>query len=239
MKLIKDNIPNTITCLNLLSGVMAVIMAFSVDTPVRGTMLTGMQWAFIFIGCAAVFDFLDGAVARMLGAYSELGKELDSLSDLVSFGVAPSLVLYNYLSGGDGVAQWVPWVALFIPAMGALRLARFNIDTRQASSFIGLPIPANALLWIGWTDWMRLHGYPGDVVTSVIIVLGALLMVSNITMFSLKFKNFGWRENFRRYILIAAAVTFVATEGIPGLAWTVLFYLLMSLLSPRRAAAKR
>lgn len=227
---IKANIPNTITCLNLLSGVMACIFAFHYSE-IFGTLL-GYQWAFVCIGAAALFDFCDGAVARLLHAYSDLGKELDSLSDLVSFGIAPALIVFNTINlfnTGDALTL-SPWafVALVIPVMGALRLARFNIDTRQTTSFIGLPIPACAIFWIGLVGWLHRTEAFNNWILSVVIILMALMMVSGVRMFSLKFKNFGFRENFRRYMLLLAALLFVVSNGISGLAWTILFYILVS-----------
>ncbi len=227
---IKANIPNTITCLNLLSGVMACIFAFHYNE-IFGTLL-GYQWAFVCIGAAALFDFCDGAAARLLHAYSDLGKELDSLSDLVSFGIAPALIVFNTINlfnTGDALTL-SPWafVALVIPVMGALRLARFNIDTRQTTSFIGLPIPACAIFWIGLVGWLHRTEAFNNWILSVVIILMALMMVSGVRMFSLKFKNFGFRENFRRYMLLLAALLFVISNGISGLAWTILFYILVS-----------
>lgn len=225
-------IPNTITSLNLVSGVLASILAFAYDTPLGP--LTGFQWAFIAIAAAAVFDFLDGASARLLHAYSDLGKELDSLADLISFGMAPALLVYNtilYFNPG-----FTPWAlaSLLIVVLGAIRLAKFNIDTRQTTFFIGLPIPANAIFWIGWIAWMHAHTYPGNIATAIIILLVSLLMVSNIRMFSLKFKNFNVRENFRRYVIIIAAILFLITDGIAGLAWTILLYLLISVVYSKK-----
>ena len=226
--MIKRNIPNTITCLNLVSGVMAIIAAFHGSQPYWGS-LTGFQWAYIFIGIAAIMDFCDGFAARLLHAYSNLGKELDSLCDLVSFGVAPAMLVYQVMTEGNGL-PWLPYIAIFIAVMGALRLARFNIDDRQTTSFIGLPIPANAIFWIGATAWIADRGYPGDVVMAILTVAVSLLMVCNIRMFSLKFKNLDWRENFRRYVLVVGFVIFVATLGLSGLAWTIILYLSISLL---------
>lgn len=226
---LKAHIPNTITTCNLLSGILAVIAAFHRDGPYWG--LTGYDWTFILIGAAAVFDFCDGASARLLRAYSNVGKELDSLSDLVSFGVAPSLLLFNVMTAATG--SWTAYLALFIAAMGALRLARFNVDDRQTTSFIGLPIPASAIFWIGAVAWIRIHGYPGDGPVLLLVAVMSLLMVSGVRMFSLKFKNWGWRENLRRYVIIGAAVLFVITDGIPGLAWTIVLYVLISLFGRR------
>lgn len=224
---IKNNIPNTITCLNLLSGAVACILAFHYSEQLGP--LQGYQWAFICIGAATIFDFFDGAAARLLHAYSALGKELDSLADSVSFGLAPAMLMFNTINEYNGT-DFSPWafIALFIPIIGALRLAKFNIDDRQTTSFIGLPIPACAIFWIGTTGWIQSHTYPGNVALAVIIVVMSLMMVSRMRMFSLKFKNFNFKENFRRYAILAAAILFVATEGIAGFAWTILLYILIS-----------
>lgn len=231
LKRIIPHIPNTITCLNLLSGSIACILSFSAEEQI-GT-LYGWQWAFIFIGFAAIFDFCDGAAARLLHAYSLVGKELDSLSDLISFGMAPALLMFNTICHYNGGMVWWAFIALFIAVIGALRLARFNVDDRQTTTFIGLPIPANAIFWIGFIAWMHAHIYPGNIATAVIIVVMSLLMVSRMRMFSLKFKNFRWRENFRRYAILFAAILFVVAEGVPGLAWTIILYILISAVTPK------
>lgn len=232
LRKITPHIPNTITCLNLISGAIACILALHYDIELGA--LKAYEWAFVFIGAAAVFDFCDGAAARLLHAYSAVGKELDSLADLVSFGLAPSLLMYstiNYYNPG-----FTPWslVALFIVVMGALRLARFNVDDRQTTCFIGLPIPSNALFWIGFIGWTHTHTYVGNVGVAVVIVAMSLLMVSSLRMFSLKFKNFDWRENFRRYVILAAAVLFVASDGVSGFAWTIILYILISTVGSKK-----
>lgn len=233
MKSIKSYIPNTITCLNLLSGCAAVFFAFNLGMETGS--LSPMSWAFIFIGAAAVFDFCDGLSARLLHAYSPVGKELDSLSDLVSFGLAPAFLVMNSMQA-YGASVWVSAIALFIAVMGALRLAKFNVDTRQATSFIGLPIPANAIFWIGALAWIDSHSYPGDIVMAGLIVAISLLMVSELRMFSLKFANLSWRGNVRRYVVLAAAVFFVITEGVSGFAWTIVLYILISLFGKKAEA---
>lgn len=226
LKTLKSYIPNTITCLNLLSGTLAIIMAFNFYHTIGP--LLGFQWAFILIGAAAVFDFLDGASARLLHAYSDMGKELDSLSDLVSFGIAPAMLLTNYINYFN--PGFTPWslAPLFMVAMGALRLAKFNIDTRQTTSFIGLPIPANAIFWVGMLAWLAHSSYPGNLVITLMIVAVSLLMVCNLPMFSLKFKNFSLADNYRRYLILLAAILFIITGGLPGLAWTIMLYILLS-----------
>lgn len=226
LTIIRRNIPNTITLLNLLSGVVAILLSFRFDTRIGP--LPGYQWAFIALGAAAIFDFLDGAAARLLRSYSELGKQLDSLSDLVSFGVAPAMLLLNALllrSGG----QWYAYSALLIPLFGALRLAKFNIDTTQSVTFSGLPIPASAIFWIGFIAWIeRYAAIPGPATTIALVLFVSLLEVSRIRMFSLKFHNFALAENFRRYIIILAAFIFCTFYGVSGLMWVIVLYILIS-----------
>lgn len=224
-----SQIPNTITCLNLLSGAAAIIASFHLNQQIGPW--PALWWAYAFIGAAAIFDFCDGAAARLLKAYSDIGKELDSLSDLVSFGLAPAMLVMNtMLANGQG---WPSYLALLIAAMGAIRLAKFNVDTRQTTSFIGLPIPANALFWIGTVDWIQTHGIPPVWVMITLILALSLLMVSEIPMFSLKFKNLAFAPNIRRYAIIIAAITFIVTTGIQGLAWTIILYLILSILPQR------
>lgn len=240
------SVPNTLTLCNLVSGCLACICAFSFDCNIEALWgLNGRQLAWILVGLAAVFDFFDGAAARWLHAPSPLGKELDSLADLVSFGVAPSLLLYNILSVWTG-SWWIPFVALFIPAMGALRLAKFNLDDSQATEFKGLPIPANAIFWIGATawmqshagEWMHAHVYWGNLIVSSVIIIVALLMVSDMRMFSLKLKNFRIGDNLLRYILLIAALVFVSVFGVEGFAYTIILYFLLSATAMTRVAPK-
>lgn len=224
-------IPDAITCLNLLSGCVAVIMSFYfADT---FGVLTGAQWAVVAIAAAALFDFCDGAAARALHAYSDLGKDLDSLSDLVSFGVAPAMLILNTMLH-HGVELPLCLVTLMIPVCGAIRLAKFNNDTEQATVFRGLPIPANALFWIGVYGWCQSYTFPGWPVIAVLVVLVSLAMTARFKMFSLKFKNFNFAENFIRYVMILMAVAFIVLYGLSGLIWTVLLYLLLSLMKQRR-----
>ncbi|MCM1349542.1 MAG: CDP-alcohol phosphatidyltransferase family protein [Firmicutes bacterium] len=237
MSIVRKSIPNFITCLNLLSGALACIFAFHYQEMFGS--LQGYQVAFLFIGAAAVFDFCDGASARMLHSYSDLGKELDSLSDLVSFGLAPGLILFNTINlfNTGSALTLSPWafVALIIPVLGALRLAKFNIDTRQTTYFIGLPIPACAIFWIGLVGWLHRTGAFNNYAIAAVTVLMALMMVSNVRMFSLKFKNFRFKENLRRYAIILAAIVFVVSDGVSGLAWTIIFYILVSAVTRRYA----
>lgn len=229
MNRLKRNIPNCITLLNLLSGTMAIICAFHGDSPWWG--LKGWQWGAIFIGIGAVADFFDGFFARVLKAYSELGKELDSLCDLVSFGVAPALLVFNTMEG-VGIVPWLKWCVLLVPAMAAFRLARFNIDARQTSFFIGMPVPANAIFWIGFcalvSDGAAFLTYPAVFIP--LVILEGWLMISSLKLLSLKFHDYGFHGvNMWRYALVVAAVVSVFCMGVGGFMWLIVFYLLLSL----------
>ena len=227
MNAIRNNIPNAITSLNLLFGCMACIAAFSCYDPLCGGM-KGYQLAFVLIALSAVADFFDGLVARLLHAVSGIGKELDSLADLISFGLAPAMVLYNMMLG-HGAGHWA-LVALLLPVFGALRLARFNIDTNQASTFTGLPIPANAIFWIGFTAWYATYPTPLWMVILLIVAL-ALLMVCNLRMFSLKMHNLSsLKQNWAQYLQVVATVAFVVLMGLRGLAPAIMLYVLLSII---------
>ena len=178
---------------------------------------------------AAVFDFLDGFAARLLNVVSAIGKELDSLCDCVSFGLAPGLIMYAMMQASSP-DSWLCYSALLIPILGAVRLAKFNVDTRQATSFIGMPIPANAIFWIGFASWYANNlNTPLWVVIPLIVVV-SLLMVSNIPMFSLKVKNLNFKQNYKVYFLVLAFFLFIFTSGLPGMAWTIIFYVLASIV---------
>lgn len=231
--MIRKSIPNFITCLNLVSGCIACVMALKGDLPL----------ATLWIILAAIFDFFDGFAARMLKAYSPIGKELDSLADVVSFGVAPGMIVYSLLqqaclSASMGcIGNYIPFLAFVIPALSGLRLAKFNIDERQTSSFIGLPVPAHALFWasLGYSvaPFIPAHEYLFIGVTVVLSVLTSLLLVSEIPMFSLKIKSLKWKGNELRYILVTCAVLFFALFGVLGIAGTILLYILLSIFNRR------
>ena len=218
---IRKHIPNAITCLSLLSGCVASVMAL------HGNLLSALIWIII----AAVFDFCDGFAARLLKAYSPMGKELDSLSDMVSFGFAPGMVVY-WLLGEASTAlpfgslnTYIPYLAFVIPTFSGLRLAKFNIDERQTTSFIGLPVPAHALFWAS-------VGY-SVLVTVILAFITSLLLVSEIPMFSLKVKSLAWKGNELRYILIACAIIFVALWGFLGISGTILLYIVLSIFNKK------
>lgn len=190
--------------------------------------MQGYQVAFVLIALAAVFDFFDGFTARLLHAVSPLGKELDSLSDAVSFGLAPGMVLYNMLVQYEPESG-VAYIAMLIPVFGALRLAKFNVSTDQSTTFTGLPIPANAIFWIGFTNFYAEHhaDVPVLVVAGLVVAL-SLLMVCNLRMFSLKLHSLSVKENYKQYLLVLAFVICVCFCGVTGLAWAMLFYIVLS-----------
>lgn len=225
---ITRHIPNAITCLNLACGVMACLSAAVNLEPMWG--MQGWQWAVAFMGMAAVADFCDGLAARLLHAYSAMGKELDSLADAVSFGVAPGLLVYYTMLAAESGPYWPAYLTLLLPVAGVLRLARFNVDDSQATTFTGLPIPSNALFWIGAVAWVHAHGYPGWPVMVGLVAILAWLMVCPLRMFSLKVHTLALRDNVRRYALALGTVIFVASEGLAGLAWTVVLYVVLSLV---------
>ena len=235
MNIIRRNIPNAVTCLNIVSGCIAIAFAFRPYSSFCGT--EGWIWSVTAIAAAAVFDFLDGFCARMLQAYSDMGKELDSLCDLVSFGVAPAAIIFNMLAASGVCPTWTLWALLLIPVGGALRLAKFNIDTRQTTSFIGLPIPANAIFWIGYAallaDGLDILARP--YVALPVIVVMAWLMVSPLRLFSLKFKSPSWSANRLRYIFLILSVVLIAFFGLPSLCGVILLYILLSAASAVRS----
>lgn len=229
MNRIVRNIPNCITLLNLIAGTMAIICSFKGMDPWWG--LKGWEWGAIFIGIGAVADFLDGFFARLLKAYSALGKELDSLCDLVSFGVAPALLVFNVMDG-VGAQPWLKWFMLLILALAAFRLARFNIDTRQTSFFIGMPVPANAIFWIGYSALISEDAafLILPVIFLPVVVVEGWLMLSSFKLLSLKFHDYKPRgTNFWRYLLVCVAIVSVFCMGVSGLMWLIVFYVVLSL----------
>lgn len=227
MNVVTKNIPNFITCLNIASGFMAILSAFGYAS---WGGLESYQWCWIFIGLAAIADFFDGFAARMLKAYSDIGKELDSLCDLVSFGIAPAALIFNTMQHLSFFA-WIGWLAILIPIAGALRLAKFNVDTRQTTSFIGLPIPANAIFWIGYSAmcYQNIEYLYAPYAFIPILIIESWLMVSPVKFFSLKFKTWGWKENQWRWLMIITTIGLVAIMGVSGFCWAIVVYLGYSL----------
>ncbi len=210
----KKHIPNTITCCNLICGCIAIVFALQLNT----------QMALLFIILGAVFDFFDGMSARLLGVSSNIGKELDSLADDVTFGVAPSAMIFvelsvldypSFLNDIPFAVTLLPYLAFIVAAFSAVRLAKFNIDTRQTTSFIGLPTPANALFWgsliVGIAPLLEQYKWFMPLMVLGIFV-SSWLLVAEIPMFALKFKHWGWQGNEIKYGFIGfSALTLLVT----------------------------
>jgi CDP-diacylglycerol--serine O-phosphatidyltransferase len=236
----KKHIPNFITSLNLAAGFIAIIFSFN------GYLLTG-SWLIL---AAMIFDFLDGFSARLLKSYSDIGKELDSLADVVSFGVAPAIIIYQLLYSSLSLAgpiipdqdNYVTIIILLspviMPVCAALRLAKFNTDETQATSFKGLPTPANALAVISlviaghYSDLSIIHSFTGATVALLIFtVILSLLMVSRIPLLSLKTSHIKFKGNEGRYILVLMVISALAVFG-PGAAPLIIpIYIIASLIS--------
>ena len=226
---IRKNIPNVLTCSNLISGCIATTVAFQGDA----------KWALAWMIIGAVFDFFDGMVARLLHVSSPIGKELDSLADDITFGVAPATILFSELRVIDYPAmleswrQVIPYLAYLIAAFSALRLAKFNLDERQSMGFIGLPTPANALFWgslmAGGAAWFE-SGTWGLPVLLLMICFSCWILVSEIPMFALKFKHWGWKGNEVRYIFLALCIPLLLLFRIRAFAIIVLCYAVISIV---------
>ena len=224
----KKHIPNTITCLNLISGCIATYWAFMGDC----------RLALLFIVIGAAFAFFDGMVARLLHVSSPIGKELDSLADDITFGFAPSAIVYEYLRPET---ELLPFIVFIMAAFSALRLAKFNLDERQALGFIGLPTPANALFWgsliVGAGDWMKTAPVIGPNLSLVIlggVFISCYLLVSEIPMFALKFKTWGWKGNDVKYVFLLTCIPILLLLGISGLAVIIAWYVLLSIVSSKK-----
>ncbi|MBQ2787842.1 MAG: CDP-diacylglycerol--serine O-phosphatidyltransferase, partial [Bacteroidaceae bacterium] len=221
---VKKHIPNAITCCNLFSGCIACTLAF------EGSFV----WAMAFIVLGAVFDFFDGMAARLLKVSSPMGVEMDSLADDVTFGFAPAAMVFSFIRQLPlpyflvPVADILPYTAFFIAVFSAVRLAKFNIDKRQTTSFIGLPTPANALFWASFVagagDWI-LSLNAGWFLVLGMIAMSSYLLVCEVPMFSLKFKRLAWRANKRRYIFLIVALPMLAlglVSAVAIIAWYVI-----------------
>ena len=226
---LKKHIPNAITCCNLFSGCVACVMAFSGK----------FEYAMLFIVLGAVFDFFDGMVARLLGVSSPLGVQMDSLADDITFGLAPATVIFSFMKDVlvypeflGGFSAVLPYFAFLIAVFSACRLAKFNIDTRQTTSFIGLPTPANALFWssliVGGKEWLLGMEHAWAVLLALIFLFSYFL-ISEIPMFSMKFKNLSWKSNKRRYTVLIVSIPMLALGYLAPVA-IISWYLIMAIV---------
>lgn len=234
---IKQSIPNSITSLNLLSGCISIILAFEGN----------LVYAAYLIGIAAIFDFFDGFAARILKAYSDIGKQLDSLADVISFGLAPSVILFKLLQKTllienisieniDTISLLILLSSFLIAIFSALRLAKFNIDTRQTNSFIGLPTPANAILLASLPIIIIHHELLNDIILNkyfllLLIVVQSFLLVSEIPMFSLKFKDLKFSNNKFQYILLLIALLLIVFYNFAAIPIIIFSYIVLSIIN--------
>ena len=234
-------IPNLLTLLNLICGALSIHFFY------HGFFMQG----FWLVMIALLFDFSDGFAARLLNARSDIGRELDSLADVISFGLAPGVAMFHLVSLGQEVyhhplPSFVPFVAFLIPAFSALRLARFNIDRRQTSYFIGLPTPANALLIVSLfplitrdhlsplfplNDYLFYFVLNPWLLTSATI-LPSVLLLFPVKLFSLKFHTYGWKDNRHRYLFLGLSAILAGLFWFTALPFIILLYFIISLLSP-------
>jgi CDP-diacylglycerol--serine O-phosphatidyltransferase len=262
------NIPNLFTASNLISGVLAVIFS----------LMGRIDIAPFFIFAGAIFDFFDGFLARKLKVSGELGKQLDSLADMITFGLAPGVfmmvvivvsltdlreptqtlefsshinnvftswknaVFYNVPNSFDTPLKWTPFFALFIPFMSMFRLAKFNIDTRQSESFIGLNTPTNTIFFTTFplvlmteysvkgyqSEWMNIIFQPGFFIALIGCV--SMLLIAEIPMFSLKFKTFHWKKNEIRYIFLISCGILIPLLLVWSIPLIVLLYVVLSIV---------
>ena len=228
----KTQIPNLLTAANLVAGCVGIVLVAGGN----------LEMAPVAVVVAAVFDFFDGFAARILKVSSPVGKELDSLADMVSFGVLPAVTVFMLLKGSQTLAL-LPYIAFLIAVCSAWRLAKFNLDTRQTDSFIGLPTPANAIFFTSlvWTA----TAYP-EVTNSwgliMLTLLFSYLMVSPVEMIALKFKEFGWIGNRPRYLVIIISMLVIVIGGYTLLPLVILAYVVISVvdhLMERRASARK
>ena len=219
---LKAQLPNFITLLNLLSGVLGILWVL------EGQLLYGAY----FVILSAGFDFLDGFAARLLKVQSDMGKELDSLADVVSFGVLPGILLYS-LTKAQTDSQVLPYLTLIIPMLSAYRLAKFNLDTRQSDRFIGLPTPANALLLSTLphlvAHWPELAPWVTSPIALIVIAWAtSILLVSELPLIALKFKNSSFADNTYRYTLLCLGAFCLAWLQLAGIPLIIIAYLLLS-----------
>jgi len=217
----KKHIPNLLTSLNLLTGAYGCIQVLEGN----------YQYAIYFVIISGFFDFLDGFVARLLHVQSAIGKELDSLADVISFGMLPALYMVMTLrSVATDSDSLLPYLGLIVVAFSAIRLAKFNIDDRQSDQFIGVPTPANAIMLTS-LSFLPTAFAPGLYAYLAITVVSSLLLVAEIPLIALKFKGAGWANNSWKYIFILVTVVLLVGLQLSALPFIIPVYLVISILS--------
>lgn len=224
----KRHIPNAITCANLLSGCVGIVFAFKGD----------LQIAAYFVILSGIFDFFDGMIARLLHVKSAIGKDLDSLADMVSFGFLPGVIMFHLLKASDYSSEYLPYLGFIITIFSALRLAKFNNDERQSEDFIGLNTPMNTL-FICSLPYIATD-YP-NVIGSTILLLAttaitSFLLISEIKIFSLKFSNFSWTKNRIKFIFLILSAALIAVLQFAAIPFVLVLYIALSFLHFREIA---
>lgn len=226
----KKHIPNAITCANLFSGCIGIVFAFSGD----------LFTAAYFVLLSGVFDFFDGMVARLLNVKSAIGKELDSLADMVSFGFLPGVVMFQLLKASDFSSAYLPYLGFIITVFSALRLAKFNIDERQTEEFIGLNTPMNTL-FIASLPFIA-KDYPTVIGSSILLLaitaITSFLLVSEIKIFSLKFKQLTWAKNKFKFIFLILSAALIAFLKFAAVPFVLVLYIALSIFHFRSSAVK-
>ena len=248
--MIKKNIPNIFTLCNLLCGCIAIVFVFEGN-------LVGSAYS---VGIACAFDFLDGLVARTLNVNSDIGKQLDSLADIVSFGLVPGMVMFQLLKTSimhyefkeifnlegnghmhqdNGLFMLMPYVGFIVTVFSAIRLAKFNLDTQQTDSFIGLPTPANTIFISSLPLILNLDS-SGESIKQFILhpyflfslsLISAISLIAPISLFALKFKNFSWGDNKVRYIFLVFALVLLVVFQLVGIPLIIILYIVMSVIN--------
>ncbi|QHT67596.1 CDP-diacylglycerol--serine O-phosphatidyltransferase [Rhodocytophaga rosea] len=233
----KKHIPNALTCGNLFCGCVGIVAALNNE----------LMLAAYLTGIAAVLDFFDGFVARWLKAYSSIGKELDSLADCVTFGVLPGMIIFSLLRKSMGGEEYglfefvvVPYIAFVISIFSALRLAKFNVDTRQTSSFIGVPTPANAMLIASFPLILWQYPASSEIILNLYFLIGltlvmSYLLVAEIPLFALKFDNYSFAANRTKYIFLILSLILIFALQFIAIPFIILLYIVLSLFTNRKA----
>jgi CDP-diacylglycerol--serine O-phosphatidyltransferase len=218
----KKHIPNAITCANLFSGCIGVVFAFKGE----------LEVAAYFVLLSGIFDFFDGMVARLLHVKSAIGKELDSLADMVSFGFLPGVVMFQLLKAGDYANEYVPYLGFIITVFSALRLAKFNIDERQTEDFIGLNTPMNTLFIVSLPFIAK--DYPTVIGSSLILIalvaITSFLLVSEIKIFSFKLSDTSWQKNKMKYIFLLLSIALIVGLKFIAVPFILVLYIGLSIL---------
>jgi len=222
---LKRHIPNAITTGNLICGCISIVQIFQGN----------LTMASLFIWLAVLLDFLDGFTARVLKVNTIIGKDLDSLADLVTFGLAPTYLIYDLILRSSSIG-WLPYISILIAVCSALRLAKFNVDTRQSSEFRGLPTPANALLISSfpfiaqyqnqYSEWLSEPLY-----LIIFVLASSFLLVSNLKLFTLKFVDYSWGNNKVKYIFLVLSMILFFVLKITSIPLIVILYVFLSIIN--------